>query len=164
VTRGTPAGILAQSQSAALAPIWLAQIYTGLGSPAIVYVTSWNTPVVFPASGGNTYVVRPFQPPGVALGEESGGDAGSIRLGDADEYWCGLKDSGAVFAGKRVVLLRTDAGFLSDAANVYRNDYWIDAPEWAPYELVLHLLPFKGKLRRLCPPDLVTRTLFPGLP
>ena len=108
-----------------------------------------------------TYTARPFSVPDFALGERSGADAGSIRLADADSYFKGL---GADWAGKRVVVLRTDGDFLSSSGNVYRNDFWVDAPEWVAFELVLHLLPFRAKLRRQCPPDLVTRTLFPGMP
>ena len=161
MTRGIPAGVLAQSQAATLSPIRLVQVYTGLGSPAIVYATNHTSPVTFPASGGNVYLARPVAFPGVALGDDAAGDAGALVLGDADGYW---RDLGADWAGKRVVVLRTDGDFLSDAGNAWRNDYWIDAPERAPFELTLHLLPFKAKLRRMCPPALVTRTLFPGLP
>lgn len=161
MTRATQADLLAQSQATTLRPVWLARISTGT-SPATVYVTSWNVDVAFPSSGGNTYSSRPMQVPEMGLGEESeGGGVRELRLGDGDGYWKAL---GATWPDKRVVLLRVDADHLSTSSRAYRNDFIVDAPEWGDRELVLHLLPFRAKSRRMIPRDLVTRTLFPGHP
>lgn len=160
-TRGTPAGLLAQSQAATLTVAWLVQISTGT-SPATLYYTTFNRSVAFPSSGGNTYTPRPLALPGIGLGEEpEGGGAGELRLGDADAY---LKGLGADWAGKRVVVYRVDLDHLDAVTKAYRNDFWIDAPEWGTRELILHLGPFRSKARRLIPRDLVTRTIFPGMP
>lgn len=160
-TRGTPSGLLAQSQAVELKPAWLVQIKTGT-SPATLYYTTFLRTVSFPSSGGNDYAPWPMSLPGIGLGEESeGGGAGELRLADADAY---LKGLGADWAGKRVVVYRVDMDHLDAVTKAYRNDFWIDAPEWGTRELILHLGPFRSKARRHIPRDLVTRTLFPGMP
>lgn len=165
MTRGAPAGFLTTSQAPGLAPIWLLRLATGLAAPNdTIRICTANRTITFPTSGGSTYAPRPVEIPEIVLGTDAEGGGGStLRLGDADSYWHGL---GASWAGKRVSILRTDADLLSAGTNVIWNDFFVDGPEWdhGRRELLLTLLPFRSKLRRLIAPDLVTRAAFPGVP
>lgn len=165
MTRGTASGYLTQSQGAAPKPVWFLRVATGLSAPDdLKRVTSFHRDITWPAAGSDSYTSRPISVPEVEVGAEEGStELEELRLGDADAYWNGL---GADFVGKRVSVLRGDMDLLASTANSLWNDFFVDQSEWdhSTRELVLHLVPFRGKLRRLVPPDLVTRDKFPGVP
>lgn len=165
MTRGS-ATYVAKSQADALKPVWLFRLETGLVSPNdVILFTNYPRAITFPAAGSDVYASRPVTVPEIGLAAE--GESGTVELvlGDVDSFWrTKIKASGVDFEGRALDVRRGDVDALASTVDVLWNTFLVEAvePRVGQRELVLHLVSFLGKGRRVCPPGVVTRKEFPG--
>lgn len=163
MSRSTPSAVTTPYRSEVPEPITLLHLRLE-GTYADQYLCTGEADVEM---GGLTWTARPFEHGDGQL--ESHAESGGIDLhmADGDGWWETMLAAGAVFAGKRVTMYRTDRSALGSAqplTDAIRDDFIMDTWERAQGVVRIPLLPLLSRLSIDVPLGTMTRREFPGIP